>query len=166
MNYDKAQKEIISAMLRNERIVAWHDNENLCVTPDGFKCFIFQPDVQIIFNHEKMTKLDIVPLNLTFRQLVRPDNRIDMTDFCVVHGKERMRIFLNHGENVYVKEAFLKYFDGATVNYYQEPGAAVERIVVTENKYTKNGLVEVLVSFLLPMRMNSDRMPVITFSRP
>ena len=101
MNYDKAQKEIISAMLRNERIVAWHDNENLCVTPDGFKCFIFQPDVQIIFNHEKMTKLDIVPLNLTFRQLVRPDNRIDMTDFCVVHSKERIRLFLNHGENVY-----------------------------------------------------------------
>lgn len=149
MNYIKAQQDVFKALINGLRVCCFDlDNEHTCITPDGFKAWIFPNDVLMV-NVEKIQRFN--PLEIT--PIIKPENKLELTLDLRMSGlrsKELLHKLKGGGKDVFVRETFLKYFQNA--NYYQALDKPVSHIVVTE---TVKGN-ERPVGIVLPMRIYNE----------
>lgn len=149
MNYAKAQKEIVEAILSGNRMARFNvDKNSILVTPDGRKGYIF-PVPTIVFNIDKVREIDAFPV----AEIVKPENELKLTpDLRLVDftGKRMCRrLKKSNGKNTYVDVAFLKCFQNPY--FYQELNNSLGTIVVTEGTRTS-----VPVGIIMPIRGSWD----------
>ena len=147
MNYIKAQQDIFKTLVNGGRVCRFDvDEQHTFITHDGLRGWIFPNDILMV-NTEKIQT--IKPLEIT--SIIKPENKLEITlDFKLPasFSKDLLRKFKGDAKNVYVREAFLKYFQNAC--YYQELDKPIAHVVVTE---TVRG-VERPVGIVLPVRIN------------
>lgn len=148
MNYDKAQKEVFSALLRGDRVCGFkYDEEHFFVTPDGYMGWNF-PIKEIFFNTEKIQTIN--PLDLT--SAVHPDNELKLTlDFraeAYTRGKMFRRLKAP-GKDVFVNDKFLACFQNA--RFYQEKDKPTALITVTERPNPRGE--DIPVGVVLPIKI-------------
>ena len=133
MLYEKAQKEIFTALAKGNRVCGCtNKNGDYIVTTDGIVAFVI-PVATIAFNVNR------VPIVENMEQLFvpcTPEYEIKITPFTRKGPFRRdtsIRIFDNHGKCVHVNEKFLVYWHNPT--FYQEKGKLDAAITVAETMY-------------------------------
>lgn len=152
MLYEKAQKEIFTALAKGNRVCGCtNKNGDYIVTTDGIIAFVI-PVAIIAFNVIR------VPIVESMEQLFvpcTPEYEIQITPFTRKGPFRRdtsIRIFDNHGDHVYVNEKFLVYWHNPT--FYQEKGKLDAAITVAETMYNEKSkeTKQMPVGLILPMR--------------
>lgn len=152
MNYIKAQKEIFAALCSRNNVARFNvDENNILVTPDGFRAYIF-PASTIVFNLDKIREIKAFPVG----ELIKPENELKLTpDLRIVdnYGRRMVRRLKGNGKNVYINPKFLDCFQNP--KFYQEGASSLTTIVVTE-KIGMSKFPEVPVGIILPIRATWD----------
>ena len=133
MLYEKAQKEIFTALAKGNRVCGCEkENGDYIVTTDGYIAFVIPAQI-VAFNASRMASAkDIAQLFIP----CTPENEINITPFVRKSPFRRdpdIRIFDNHGDHVYVNEKFLVYWHNPT--FYQKKGKPDAAITVAEMMY-------------------------------
>lgn len=147
MLYEKAQKEVFTAIMSGERVAGCMDGKGgFIVSPDCYKAFIFPLSI-VAFNLDKVENF------VKFKEYlddVKPENEIRLLPFTrddsLGRSRQRIRMLDNHGTIVYANERFFAYWQAP--KFYQASGKPLEKIIVTE----KTGSIEKPVGLFLPMR--------------
>lgn len=148
MNYTKAQKivfESICAGRRTHRFML--DDNNLFVTPDGYRGFIF-PVASVCFNTEKIAEMGELPIHET----IKAENELKLTDDCRFEKRDGgwLRRLKGNGKSaVFVNTKFLECFQNP--RFYQDANK-LSMIVVTEAM--SRTLESVPVGIVLPVRVS------------
>lgn len=161
MNYIKAQREVFNEMATGGRIVGFEmDGDRVCVTPDGFKAYIF-PVEMIAFNLSKMNRMNAMEVH----ELIVPENQLEMTpifrtDIAGIGRKTMFRLMRGPGKNVWVNEKYLACFGGyADPKFFQSKENKLGHIVVTE--YSRSLDKYMPVGIVLPIRANWDECDIL-----
>lgn len=149
MNYTKAQKIVFESICKNNRAARFMlDDNNLFVTPDGYRGYIF-PAASVCFNIEKVREID----NLPILETIKPENELKLTEDLRIMDKRNggmCRRLKGNGKNVFVNVKYLDCFQNP--KFYQgEHWSGI--IVVTESvSKTQTNLP---VGIVLPVRVSA-----------
>lgn len=160
MNYIKAQRELFNEMVTGGSIVGFEmDGDRVCVTPDGFKAYIF-PIEMIAFNLSKMKNMNAMPVH----ELIIPENQIELTpifraDITGIGRKTMFHLMRGPEKNVWVNEKYLSCFDDHNdVKFFQDKENSLGHIVVTE--YIRSLDKDMPVGIVLPIRAEWDEIEI------
>lgn len=146
MNYNKAQERVFKALVNGNRVIRFDiDEQNTCISPDGFQGWVFQ-NRAIVLDVEKIP----VANHLNLKGLVLPENELKQTlDFKLVNerSKTMLRKFEGQDKTVWVNSSYLDLFQNP--KFWQEKDKPLGHIVVTE-KIRKE---DVPVGVVLPVRI-------------
>lgn len=151
MNYIKAQKEIVTEILKGGRCGRFSIDENsVLVSPNGCMAYII-PLSSIVFNLEKTKEITAFPV----REIVKSENELTLTQDIRLEAGFQKRMFRRlkgKGKNVFVNVKFLECFQNP--KFYQEENK-LSIIVVTERTSSKDEL-GMPVGIILPVRSTWD----------
>ena len=152
MLYEKAQKEIFTALAKGNRVFGClHQNGDYIVTTDGIIAFVI-PVAMIAFNIKRVSYVETLAQRFV---PCTPEYEVKITPFIRKDPFRRdvnVRIFDNHGDHVDVNEKFLAYWHNPT--FYQEKGKLDAAITVAETMYDEQSkeTKQMPVGLILPMR--------------
>ena len=148
MNFAKAQKEIVSALLSGKRMARFNiDETHILVSPDGYRAFIF-PVSTIVFNLDKIPEITAVPVS----EIIKDENELKLTpDFRLLDSRRNLicRRLKGNGKNTYVNVKYLECFQNP--RFFQGE-SNLSTIVVTEGAKDVN----IPVGIILPIRCTWD----------
>ena len=151
MNYTKAQKEIVTELLKGGKGGRFRvDENNILVSPNGCVAYIF-PLSSIVFNLEKIREITAFPVY----EIVKPENELTLTPDLRLDGefsKKTFRRLKGKEKNVFVNTKYLECFQNP--KFYQAENR-YSAIVVTERSSYKDNC-GTPVGIILPIRSTWD----------
>lgn len=149
MNYAKAQKDVLTTLLKNPKAVinCLASDDRVIFIIDGTHAFVFPADVNWI-------DVDRIELSCSLPNMRLPvmdaENKLEPTENLIDSGGTIARQFIKTGytakvKSIYIQEQFLKNFDAPI--FYQEVDKPQGLIAITEITQLEG---EVLVGFVLP----------------
>lgn len=151
MNYAKAQKEIVTELLKGGKGGKFRvDENNILVSPNGFMAYIF-PLTSIVFNLEKIREITAFPVC----EIVKPENELTLTPdlrLDAEFSKKAFRRLKGKGKNVFVNAKFLECFQNP--KFFQAE-SNLSPIVVTE-RFSSKDECGTPVGIILPIRSTWD----------
>lgn len=157
MNFAKAQKEIVSELLKGSRSMGRFnlDENNMLISPDGYKGYII-PVSAIVFNLEKIKEIDPFPIS----DIIKEENELKLTPDLRIQDHYRVgmiRRLKGNGKNTYVNAKYLDCFQNP--RFYQDK-SNVGRIVVTEavviGGHGSQTRIDRPVGIIMPVRASWD----------
>lgn len=155
MNYAKAQKDVLTQLIKNSKAVI------NCVTPEnkvilivnGALGFVFPSDLNWIDvdRIEAIRSLQNLKLPLTDAK-----NKLEPTENLIDNGSVLAREFKKgrhdgEAKSIYIQEKYLKNFDSPT--FYQDISCAKSLVAITEHSELEG---EILVGFVMPYMRKED----------
>lgn len=141
MNYKRAQKEVLAALLNADPVTE-------SVAPGGgVMGYVFPSDVNRIDLEKIETHLAWSALHL--EDAMWKANRVEITDDLLDKRGTLLRVLrrISDGERVYIPEAMLKNFENPTAYQGQKLGP----VVLTEDDDLEG---EHIVGFIMPYKVN------------
>lgn len=146
MNINKAQKDIFNHLLRGDCVMKFEfDENNVFITPTGYYGFVIANTLLQV----NPARIPEMKQKLDIKNVVCEENICKLTDECklIFHPRKTYAIKLTHGgENVFVNERFLQYFQNPKFYY----NAKSKLLVLTEEVRTGQ---ENIVGVICPMRV-------------
>ena len=146
MNFVKAQKQVVDALLKGNRCGRFNiDEKHIFVTPDGYRGYVF-PVSTIVFGFEKIYEMTPFPVS----EIIQDENELKLTpDLRIMneYRKEMCRRLNGKGRSVFINPKFLECYQNPKFFQGDDPLGIVVVAEGAKGAYTPVGII-------LPIRLN------------
>lgn len=140
MNFVKAQKQVVDALLKGNRCGRFNIDENhIFVTPDGYRGYVF-PVSTIVFGFEKICEIKPFPIY----EIIQDENELKLTpDLRIMneYRKEMCRRLKGKGKSVFVNTKFLECYQNPKFFQDNNPFGIVVVAEGAKDAYTPVGII-------------------------
>lgn len=155
MNYAKAQKDVLTSLLKNPKAVinCLAPDDRVIFIVDGTHAFVFPEDVNWIDTERIEASVSLPNMRLP---VMNAENKLDPTENLIDDCGVLARQFIKRGNSatvpsIYIQEQFLKNFELPI--FYQDIDKPKGVIAITELTQLEG---EVLVGFVMPYPKKTD----------
>lgn len=149
MNYAKAQKDVLTSLLKNPKTVinCYPPDDRVIFIVDGTHAFVFPEDINWIDAERIEASCSLPNMRLP---VMSAENKLEPTENLIDDYGVLARQFIKMGhtagvKSIYIQEQFLKNFESPI--FYQEIDKPKGVVAITEITQLEG---EVLVGFVMP----------------